>query len=150
MHLLSFLTAGLHDIIKGKRHEGNLLEFTLLPALHQARELILVSVVGQVRVAAGSPVEDPGTVPSRRVQGGPVQIHAHVPSTTLFGRMHEEEPGLSVGRQEGRAASFAFGVVVRDKFRSGEADDAALTTRRGLHELRGHVGLVEIQAAVFA
>lgn len=149
MHLLVFLTACLHDIIKGKRRERDLLQFTFLPTLHQARELIFVSVVRQVRVAARSPVDDPGPVPSRWVQGGAVQVNTHVPSTGLISWVDEEQPRLRVWRQERRAASFAVGLVVGDEFGGREANDAALAAWRGFDQLCSDVGFVKIKATVF-
>lgn len=47
-HLLFALAAFLHDIIKREQHERDLLEFTFLPAFHQAGELIRVAGVSHV------------------------------------------------------------------------------------------------------
>lgn len=148
--LLVSPAARLHDIVEGERHERYLLQFALFPALHQAGKLILVSVVRQVWVAAGPAVDDPGPVPSWRVQGGAVQVDAHVPPAGLVGGVDEEEPRLRVWRQQRRAAGFALGVVVGDELRGREADDAALAARGRLHQLPGHVGFVEVHAAVLA
>lgn len=143
------LTGRLHDVIEGKGHERNPLKFTLYPAFHQARKLMRVLVVSQVRVPARPAVDDPGPLPSRQVQGGAVQIHSQVSPAALVGRMCKEQPGLRVWRLERQGTSFVFSSTVWCTLRSREADDTPLAARRRLNKLRSDVGFVKVDPAVF-